>query len=1178
MTVAPNRAELFQTVTQHKGQRSWSWKLDTQSSPQIVNGYVGFFSKTGELLPLQIDPVQILDGQGKPVTPHGLEWGLDRRGGAWWLTLRLDDAKLPLPYTIDPASTYMTSAAGTWTGTGTSTVTIPATVQAGDLLIVQQSGVVGSTAYPTGPTDNNGGTWTSLTAVQHLTVSQLDAYRFASGTDAGKTVTVTPSSAATGTTVNLVALHVFRGPDLAQAIATGQTAATNGTGRNIACAAVTPAAGTSAATPEHLMCLMSATSDANANPYSAATGMAPWTYRFDTASGTAASSALFSTEATSTTPIAAVLSSNNPFSSGIKDVSVDMGFNTDATPPTVTNVSSTKANGSYPSGTLIPITVTFSEAVNVTGTPTLALNSGGTASYSSGSGTSTLTFNYTTGAGDNTADLDYSATNSLALAGGTIQDGAGNNATLTLPTVGGASSIGGQKNIVVDTNNPTASVTTPAVDGNSYNAAGLPANIAGSSADTGGSSTVSSVQVAIQDGAGNYWGGATFNQGSIFYNATGGTVGAWTYSTATLAGQLTTGHTYTITAKSTDPAGNTGTATRTFIYDTTAPTVSSVSSTKADGAYPSGTSIPITVTFSENVTVTGSPTLALNSGGTATYSSGSGGATLTFAYTTAGGENTADLDYSATSSLALSGGTIKDAATNNATLTLPAVGGANSIGGQKNIVVDTSNPTASVTTPAANGTVYNAAGLPANLAGSSADTGGSSTVSSVQVAIQDGAGNYWGGATFNQGSIFYNATGGTVGAWTYSTATLAGQLTDGHTYTITAKSTDAAGNTGTTTRTFVYDTTAPTVTNVSSTKANGTYPSGTSIPITITFSENVTVTGSPTLALNSGGTATYSSGSGTSTLTFAYTTAGGENSADLDYTATNSLALAGGTIKDAATNNATLTLPAVGGASSIGGQKNIVVDTSNPTASVTTPASDGLSYNATALPANIAGSSADTGGSSTVSSGAGRDPGRRRQLLGRRHLQPGLDLLQRNRRHRGRVDIQHGHTRGPAHERPHLHDHRQVDRPGRQHRHHDADLRLRHHRPDRDERLLDEGRRQLPIRHIDPDHGHVQRERRRHRQPDARAQLRRHRDLQLRLRHLHPHVRLHDRGRRKHRRPRLHGHELARARRRHDQGCGDEQRDADSADCGRRQLDRRPEEHRGRHHRTDGDQCLVDEG
>ena len=51
----------------------------------------------------------------------------------------------------------------------------------------------------------------------HLTISQADAYRFAVASDASKTVTVTPSSAATGTTVNIVSLHVFRGPDMAVA-------------------------------------------------------------------------------------------------------------------------------------------------------------------------------------------------------------------------------------------------------------------------------------------------------------------------------------------------------------------------------------------------------------------------------------------------------------------------------------------------------------------------------------------------------------------------------------------------------------------------------------------------------------------------------------------------------------------------------------------------------------------------------------------------------------------------------------------------------------------------------------------------------------------------------------------------------------------------------------------------
>ena len=107
-----------------------------------------------------------------------------------------------------------------------------------------------------------------------------------------------------------------------------------------------------------------------------------------------------------------------------------------------------------------------------------------------------------------------------------------------------------------------------------------------------------------------------------------------------------------------------------------------MSSTKANGAYPAGHADPVTVTFSENVTVTGTPTIALNSGGTATYNSGSGGSTLTFNYTSAPA-TTRPTSTTRTSSLALSGGTIKDAATNNATLTLPAVGGASSIGGQK---------------------------------------------------------------------------------------------------------------------------------------------------------------------------------------------------------------------------------------------------------------------------------------------------------------------------------------------------------------------------------------------------------------------------------------------------------------------------------------------------------------
>jgi hypothetical protein len=135
-------------------------------------------------------------------------------------------------------------------------------------------------------------------------------------------------------------------------------------------------------------------------------------------------------------------------------------------------------------------------------------------------------------------------------------------------------------------------------------------------------------------------------------------------------------------------------------------------------------------------------------------------------------------------------------------------------------------------------------------------------------------------------------------------------------------------------KSIVIDTTAPTVTAVTSTTANGTYGVGAVITITVGWSEPVVVTGTPQLALNSGGTASYTSGTGTSTLTFTYTVAAGQNSPKLDYTSTTALSLNGGTIFDTVTTNpnaAVLTLPAPGSAGSIGGSKSIVIDTTAAT-------------------------------------------------------------------------------------------------------------------------------------------------------------------------------------------------------------------------------------------------------
>ena len=156
-------------------------------------------------------------------------------------------------------------------------------------------------------------------------------------------------------------------------------------------------------------------------------------------------------------------------------------------------------------------------------------------------------------------------------------------------------------------------------------------------------------------------------------------------------------------------------------------------------------------------------------------------------------------------------------------------------------------------------------------------------------------------------------------------------LADGaHTFTVTAC--DAVGNCDPTPalRSFTVDTATPSVTNVSSSTPNGTYNAGQVISIQVSFSEAVIVTGTPQLTLETGASDAvvgYTSGSGTSTLTFTYTVASGHNSADLDYTSSGALALNGGTIRDAASNSATLTLPIPGAAGSLSANESLVIDT-----------------------------------------------------------------------------------------------------------------------------------------------------------------------------------------------------------------------------------------------------------
>jgi hypothetical protein len=130
--------------------------------------------------------------------------------------------------------------------------------------------------------------------------------------------------------------------------------------------------------------------------------------------------------------------------------SLPRALSIDTVVPTVTSITSTLANGTYAIGREVPIQVPFREAVFVTGTPSLALNTSPqrSATYVSGSGSSVLTFLYTVLAGDASADLNYAST--AALTGGTIVDAAGNVANRTLPALLATGSLGVNKNIVIN--------------------------------------------------------------------------------------------------------------------------------------------------------------------------------------------------------------------------------------------------------------------------------------------------------------------------------------------------------------------------------------------------------------------------------------------------------------------------------------------------------------------------------------------------------------------------------------------------------------------------------------------------------------------------------------------------------------------------------------------------------
>ena len=355
--------------------------------------------------------------------------------------------------------------------------------------------------------------------------------------------------------------------------------------------------------------------------------------------------------------------------------------------------------------------------------------------------------------------------------------------------------------------------------------------------------------------------------------------------------------------------------------DTTDPTISSVVITST-GVYGIGDSIEVTVTFSEEVTVTGEPRLALDIGGsakTAAYESVDGSAVV-FSYTVAEGDSDTDGIAVGANKLTLNGGGIQDAAGNAATLA------HDPLAAQTTHKVDGIRPRLTrfaflPSTHGANG--YYTAGEELSIDASWSETIRFSTADGkiVRPTISVDVGGTAKTCTLVGSYGFlhfvcpiqsgdYDADGPTVAAGTI-------QVGDGWIR-------DTAGNSAVLTHPgltahpeFKVDAVLPYVTGVaitSSPDSSEGYTAGETIEVTVTFSETVTVptiarlgvsgNPNPKIEIDVGGqarTANYHSTDANSVV-FTYTVATGDEDGDGVSIDANKLSLNGGAITDQARN------------------------------------------------------------------------------------------------------------------------------------------------------------------------------------------------------------------------------------------------------------------------------------
>ncbi|PZE10171.1 hypothetical protein DMX10_27240, partial [Pseudomonas sp. 57B-090624] len=545
--------------------------------------------------------------------------------------------------------------------------------------------------------------------------------------------------------------------------------------------------------------------------------------------------------------------------------------------PTVTSVSSSTANGTYKIGDVITVTVRFDSAVNVTGTPTLTLETGATdrvLNYVSGSGSDTLSFTYTVQAGDASADLDYASTSALSLNGGTIKDGANQNAILTLATPGAAGSLGANRALVVDGVRPAATSITLS-DTNLRIGETATVTITFAEQVVGLDTADFAVSGGSLSGLGTSDGGLTW---TATFTPSGNLSDATNIITLNNSGVM-------------DLAGNIGsgsTDSGNYTIDTQRPTATIV---VTDTTLKAGQTTTVTITFNEAVTGLTTADFSVENGTLSGLSSNDGGITWTATLTPGANVNDTSnlitLDNTGYTDLAGNAGS----------------GSTDS----NNYGIDTQLPTATI--------VVTDTALKAGQATTVTITF-SEAVTGLTTADFSVANGSLSGLSSSDGGITWTAAL-TPSANVTDTSNLITLDNTGYT--------DAVGNAGlgtTDSNNYAIDSRAPAVTSVG-VPANSTYLNGNTLDFTVNFDEAVTVDttgGTPRLAitLDTGGTvyADYVSGSGGTALVFRLTVASGQADAN-GISVGGAIDAHGGTLRDAAGNDATTTLNSVGDTSAV---------------------------------------------------------------------------------------------------------------------------------------------------------------------------------------------------------------------------------------------------------------------